>query len=114
MTGEQDRWELVTQENVFRQQDIRALLAMHSDIVQLTVFWGIHMDSCKPKEARDFDTAWAGLSKAVEKLPLEDLTLEKEGSYYINKDYWENGTNELNIVHRDNIQHQVQDIWKVM
>ena len=118
MAGEEDRWELVTGENEFRKRDIGAFIAVRRDIVDLYVFWCNHMGFCATEYAGKFNTKLDELYATVMKVPVWTLALEREGPagvlHYINKDYWEDETNELNEVHRNKVEANALDVWRAM
>ena len=109
-----DKWALVTGDNAFRQRDIEAFVAARGDIVALYAFWCNHI-WCAPAGARELHTKLQELYELLVKVPLWTLTFTRlvpDGELrYINRDYYEDETNELNEIHRNKVEANVRDVY---
>ena len=112
-----DQWALVTPDNEFRYRDICALIAVRGDIVNLYAFWCNHIGFSQ-RGAAVLNAKLDEFYTTLMKVPVHTLTRRKQGRdgelQYINRDYWQDETNELNEVHRNKIEVNVMDTWRAM
>ena len=117
----EDKWVLATGENAVREAEIEAWIAARGWVVDLYAFWCNHLGfapaggrEMEAEMSRKLDNLWALLVK----VPWSTLTLTKDGpggeERYINRDYYEDESNELNAIHRNKVAENVREVYAAM
>ena len=116
-----DKWVLATGENAVREAEIEAWVAARGDVVNLHAWWCNHRGFA-PAGGREMQAAMDrkldNLYALLMKVPWWTLTRAEDGPdgelRYINRDYYEDETNELNEIHRNKVEENVRDVYAAM
>ena len=117
----EDKWVLSTGENAVREAEIEAWVAARGDVVNLYAWW-CNRRGFAPAGGREMQAAMDrkldNLYALLMKVPWWSLTRAEDGPdgelRYINRDYYEDETNELNEIHRNKVEENVRDVYAAM